>query len=155
MRNWFVQIMVVNACAHLFDISKIKTKQITYINVKNQKEFIDWVAAKTGLMLEMQTPRAIRVTHSYNKCDAIFECHTFCSSDCIRAIGNSGHFTSIQQKYSSYAFLARIFICLRFQHRNTKPNPWKSRRKRRKKSVDWSSSMRMRESPKCGSIAWR
>lgn len=30
--------------------------------------------------LEMQTPRAIRVTHSYNKYSAIFECQAFCTS---------------------------------------------------------------------------
>lgn len=34
--------------------------------------------SKNVRSLEMQTPRAIRVTHSYNKYSAIFECQAFC-----------------------------------------------------------------------------
>lgn len=89
------QLPCVCVRAHRKIFQQIKTKQITQTQrtettiTQSQARARDDQknSSKNVCSLEMQTPLAIRVTHSYNKCDTIFECQTFCSAtNCIRLL---------------------------------------------------------------------
>lgn len=64
--------------------------------------------SKNVCSLEMQTPLAIRVTHSYNKCDTIFGCQTFCNASKLHPAAAAATVVTTVLK----TLLKPFFICI-------------------------------------------
>lgn len=68
-----------NTNAHIFKLRQTNYRNHERKAIREIERSATKNLSKNVCSLEMQTPLAIRVTHSYNKCDTIFGCQTFCT----------------------------------------------------------------------------